>query len=251
MLLLGVLCIVLDFNIGTGLHYPQKYENTKATIGEFQYYNIATNYNAYCDYKMIEGGSSSQSADSGQTNVSSAAKVINNIYYKDLQVDLFNDFLGFLLIIIACLSLKQCSRKFSFASFTALCGLILHGLIVAFPFFLNGIVLCYFAFFIGMGFLAVCILTLFFIVMGLFQMCPGVACRDERKWCRMIWYVIAAFQALSTFSLWLGADLPALHNLGITLEVISVLMVLLFWKVLFRTYDYLENTYKEASLSND
>ncbi len=248
MMIIGFLCIVLDVNLGTGLHYPNEYENTTATIGEFQYYNIASNYNAYCDYKMMEGGFSENdlSQPSTQTNVSSMAKVINHIYYKDLQVDLFNDFLGFLLIFIACLSLKKCSRFFSFGAFSAICACTVHGLIVVFPFFLNGIALCYLIFFIGMGYLALSVLTIYFIVLGLFQMCPGVPCRDERKWGRILWYVIASFQILSTFVFWLGSDLPALHNLGRIIVFTNVVLVLVFWKVIWRTIDYLEKSYKEA-----
>lgn len=254
MMIFGFLCVVWDFNIGTGLHYPHEYKNSTETIGEFQYYNIASNYNAYCDYKMIEGASSEQSGtlqDSQQTSISSVAKVIDKVYYKDLQVDLLNDFIGLALIIIACLSFRKCSRKFSFGAFSALCAFILHGMIVAFPFFLNGIILCYFAFFIGMGYLALLVLTLYFVTLGIFQMCPGVACRDERKWCRMIWYVIAILQVITTFVFWLGSDLPSLYNLGLFLEGINVLMVLLYWKVLFRAIDYLENSYEEVLSTNE
>lgn len=247
MLIIGFACIALDFCVGTGLHYPHKYQNNKDTIGEFQYYNIASNYHASCDYKTITSTSQTEEINkAGQTFVPATAKVIDHVYYEDLQIDLFNDFLGLALIALACFRLKKCSRKFSFGGFCAICAFLVHLMIVAFPFFMNGIVLCYFAFFVGIGYLALLLTTLYFIGNGLFKMCPGVACRDERKWGRMVLFVILVLLILTTFIFWLGSDFNALHNLGILMEVFNGFLVFVFWKIMFRTGEYLEKSYEEG-----
>ena len=52
MLAIGFVLITLDVNVTTPFKYPHKYNNSGSAIGEFQYYNIASNYNAWCDYKV-------------------------------------------------------------------------------------------------------------------------------------------------------------------------------------------------------
>lgn len=251
MLVVGFFCIVVDLNVNTPLQYPHEYQNTKKIIGEFQYYNIASNYHAYCDYRMIYGdGEVTISDNSKQNYMSTQATVINNIYYKNLQVDCLNDFAGFLLILIACLGLKKCSRLFSFGSLTALGALIIHGLIVSLPFYSNGLTLCYTVFFVGTGYLITSLLTLYFVINGLFKMCPDISCRDERRWGRMIWYVIFVLQILTTFVFWIGADFHALHTLGLGLEIFNALMVLLFWRILFRATGHIRQTYLNTTSQN-
>ena len=61
MLAIGFVLITLDVNVTTPFKYPHKYNNSGSVIGEFQYYNIASNYNAWCDYKVIN--TSSEKAD--------------------------------------------------------------------------------------------------------------------------------------------------------------------------------------------
>ena len=244
MLVIGFFCIVLDLNVNTKLQYPHEYQNTKKIIGEFQYYNIASNYHATCDYKLIYGSGDVIISDNSQQNyMSSQATVINNVYYKNLQVDCLNDFVGFLLIFIACIGLKKSSRLFSYGTLTSLGALIIHGLIVSLPFFCNGLTLCYTVFFVGTGYLVTSLLTLYFVVGGLFQMCPDVSCRDERKWGRMLCYMIFVLQILTTFIFWIGADFHALHTLGLWLEFFNALMVLLFWRIVSRAMGHIRQTF--------
>ena len=247
LLIVGFLCIVLDFNVTTSLTYPKQYENTKQVIGEFQYYNIASNYNAYCDYKLLNSSGNvdiiSPYENSSQAHYSTTAKVINNIYYKNLQIDLFNDFIGFLLIFIASMGFSGCGRRFRFGAFTALCSFVIHGIIVFLPFFANGLLLCYLAFFIGAAYLASSLITMFFVTYGLFRMCPGVSCRDERKWCKILWYIIFSLQILTTFIFWVGADFDKLYHLGMVMQYINVIMVLFFWRILSRAKGHIEESY--------
>ncbi len=252
MLMVGFVFIAFDIDVETNMQYPREYENTDAVIGEFQYYNIASNYNARCTYKMLQTGSDDNNTDNGLSTqnqgavVQQPAKVIDKIYFKNIKVDIFNDFVGFLLIAIACFGLRKVNRRFRYALLTSLCAFILHGTIAALPFFINGLFLCNAAMALGVAYLGSNVLTVFLFVSGLLKMCPDVCCRDERKWCKMIWFITFVLQILVTFVLWLGSDFQALYNLGIFCMYLLVFFIIVFWIVLYRTYDYLENSYNKA-----
>lgn len=257
LLAIGFVFITLDVDVETGFKYPNNYENTNSVIGEFQYYNIASNYNARCTYKFINSDRNSEAATQNTQNTSSentqntttqqGAKVIDKIYFENIEVDIFSDFIGFLLIFIACFGLKKSSRKFNGAATTSIFAIILHSILFMLPFFANGLVLCNTAMVIGMAYLMCNVTTTFLFVNGLLSMCADICCRDERKWCKIIWYITCILQCLVTFVLWLGSDTKALYNLGLFFEFVLVLFVIIFWIVLHRTYEYLENSYNKAT----
>lgn len=249
MLVIGFIFISLDINIETGFQYPNEYMNTDNVTGEFQYYNIASNYNAHCTYKMIDKNETAKDASSGssQTNASGQMiKVIDKIYYDNIQIDIFNDLVGFLLIIIACFKLRIVNSRFKLATLTSFAGFILCALKFSLPFIFNSITLCNFALFIGLLYLACNIITTFFFTSGLLLMCPDVCCRDERKWCKMCWFISSVLQALVTFVFWLGSDFDSLMHLGWVIQGCLTLIVILFWVILKRAYDYIEQSYKNA-----
>lgn len=257
LLAIGFVFIALDMDIETVFQYPNEYANSDEVIGEFQYYNIASNYNARCTYKLIdanknnEENSSNIQNSSGTTENSTVTqqgtKVIDKIYFKNIEIDIFNDSIGFLLIFIACLGLRKASRKFKGAATTSVFALILHCILFMLPFLTNGLALCNSAMVIGIAYLLCTITTTYLFTNGLLSMCKDVCCRDERKWCLIIWYVTCILQCLITFVFWLGSDFKPLHNLGIFCEAVLVLLIIIFWIVLHRTYDYLEASYHNAS----
>ena len=74
-------------------------------------------------------------------------------------------------------------------------------------------------------------------------MCTDICCRDERKWCKMTWYVTFVLQILVTFVFWIGSDFNMLLAVGRFFEGVLVFMVIVFWIILKRTYYYLERTW--------
>ena len=257
LLVIGFVFITLDVDVETGFKYPNEYNNTDKVIGEFQYYNIASNYNAKCTYKFIDAKgkkeNATKNAQKTPTEVTQKAKtnqagtrVIDKVYFKNIEIDIFNDFIGFLLIFIACLKLSKSSSKFRGASATSLFAIILYIIKFMLPFVTNGLILCNVAMTTGLAYLICNVTTTFLFSNGLFSMCPDICCRDERKWCKIIWYITCALQCLVTFVLWLGTDYKALYMLGLFWEFVLVLFVIIFWIVLYRTYDYLENSYIDA-----
>lgn len=238
MLIIGFIFISLDVNMYTDKSYPNNYDNTKQVIGEFQYYNIASNYGATCTYKLLD-------SDNTEAQYQST-KVIDQVFYKNIRIDIFNDFAGFLLIALACFKLDIASRKFRFASLCAVGGLVLHGVIVALPFITNGLLLCNAAMIIGILYLLCTVFTTFLFAGGLFEMCSDISCRDERKWGKTCWFISCVLQILVTFVFWLGSDFKMLTDLGWFLEATLILDIVLFWIILYRTRDYIESSYVEA-----
>lgn len=252
MLAIGFVFISLDVDVVTPFKYPNEYANSSDAIGEFQYYNIASNYNAWCDYKVINTDSgisenNSQNTAENNTLSSNAAensvKVIDKIYFGNISVDIFSDALGLILIFIACFFLSKSVERFKLGMFSSICALFLHILILILPFFLNGMVLCNTVMILGLVYLGSILATTLLFSNGLLSMCKDVSCRDERKWCKMIWYVTFILQILVTFVFWIGADFGMLLTVGRFLEGVLVFMVILFWIVLKRAYYQIEESF--------
>lgn len=253
MLAIGFILIVLDIHVYTNQSYPNDYINSDQVIGEFQYYTLASTYGATCSYKMINSSSNGVSSDystSGNTSQTAASgqtiKVIDKVFFKNIRIDIFNDFLGFILIAIACFKLSVAGKKFLYSALCALCGCILNGIITFLPFAFNGLFLCNLTLIIGLSYLACNLATIFLFVNGLLGMCREVCCRDERKWCRICWFLSFTMQILVTFIFWLGSDFKMLYNLGVFFEALLIFVIILFWLILRRTYDYMQNFYNNA-----
>ncbi len=246
LLALGFIFTVLDVKVDTGFDYPNEYQNTDKVIGEFQYYNIYSNYGATCTYKLL----STTNADrqNGQTvAVESQTKVIDKVFFDGVKADIFSDFAGFLFMIIGCFLLRKCNTTFSLAGLCSFAGLVIRGIMFSLPFFANGSSLCNAAFFIGTLYLACNCLAMFLVVRAVLYMCPGVVCRDERKWCKLCWIVILSLQILTTFTFWLGSDYGMLNSLSWFMKFVLVIFIIVFWLILKRTYHYLNLSYEEKN----
>lgn len=259
LIALGFVFVVLDVSCPTGLSYPHKYKNTTKVIGEFQYYNIKTNYNARCTYKLIDTSPKTDKkplVGQEQNNVSTAkTKVIDKVFFKGANdrgfyADIFSDVLGFLFLAIASCLLMKCSKRFVMGLMMSIAGIIVRAIIIALPIFINSLSLVYGAFFLGIIYLMINAITIFIIISGLFAMIPGVWCRDERKWCKIIWYAAFPSQVISTFAFWLGADFTPLTNVAWFGIILAVALYGLFFKVLLRAKDYLNKSYEEHYIND-
>lgn len=254
-LLVGFICLALDINVKTNINYPHQYANSNNVIGEFQFYNIASNYGAKCTYKLIDTSSSTddtmQSSDlpsnTQKTAGLSQTKVIDKVFFDNVRIDIFNDLLGFLLIALACLGLRKCGKEFSFATASAFCGMLLHIILKSLPFVFNGLSLCNISMVLGIAYIGSIILTTFLFSKGFFRMCSDICCRDERKWGKITWFVTMVLQILLAFVFWVGSDFGALKSLGYIIEGFLVLDIVIFWLILKRVYYYLEKSYINAN----
>lgn len=256
---LGFIFIVLDIPFATTLSYPHEYENSKKTIGEYQYYNIASNYGAHCTYKMLDDTKSKtkvpETKINNQKNVNTTAtkvtKVIDKVYFNNVQIDIFNDFAGFLFILIGSILIIRCARQFKLAILTSVAGLIVHGIIFALPFIINGIDLTNASFFIGMIYLAINVVTIYLVTAGLLRMIPGPWCRDERKWCKILWFASFASQCLATFTFWLGSDFKMLMGVAWVVYGFTIFIQLAFWYIYMRAKDYVRGSYEKYYVKED
>ena len=253
LFIFGFIFIVLDIPFTTNLSYPHEYENSKKVIGEYQYYNIASNYGASCTYKMMDDTKSKtkepETKINKQPGIKSSApkltKVIDKVYFKNVQIDIFNDIAGFLFILIGSILLVKCARQFKLAILAAISGLIVHGIMFALPFIINGIDLVNASFFIGMIYLAVNVVTIYLVSAALLRMIPGPWCRDERKWCKILWFASFASQCLATFTFWLGSDFGMLKTLAWVIFGFTIFIQLAFWYIYMRAKDYIRGTYEK------
>ena len=253
---LGFIFIVLDIPFATNIAYPHEYENSNKAIGEYQYYNIASNYGAKCTYKMLDDSKSKSKAPTSETKTpqsplnkrtanKNVTKVIDKVYFKTVQIDIFNDFVGFFFILIGSILIVRCAKQFKLAILSAIAGLIVHGIMFALPFIINGIDLTNASFFIGMIYLAINVVTIYLVSAGVLRMIPGPWCRDERKWCKTLWFASFASQCLATFAFWLGSDFTMLRNVGWVTFGFTIFIQLCFWYILMRAKDYIRGTYEK------
>lgn len=240
MLVIGFVCLALDINVETGIAYPNQYETTSKVTGEYQYNNIASNYNARCTYKMIDTTAENEDTSVGQQ----ATEVIDKVFFKNMQIDILNDFLGYLLIFIACIDFSKSSSRFKMGVISAATGFIIHGVIVALPFVVNGLTLCNMAFAIGLSYLGCFALTGFMVSSGFFAMCPGISCRDERKWGKTLSFMILVGQTLITFVYWLSTDHTMLRNVGHFFAAAEVCLIVIFALVMKRAKHQIIENYK-------
>ena len=261
LLCFGFIFIVLDIPIATNFSYPHEYENSNKAIGEYQYYNIASNYGATCTYKMLDDSKSKTKApayehetkqQAGVKAISSKmTKVIDKVYFKNVQIDVFNDFVGFIFILIGCIMLVKCARQFKLAILTTISGMIVHGIMFSLPFIINGIDLTNASFFIGMIYLAINIVTIYLVTAALLKMIPGPWCRDERKWCKILWFASFAAQCLATFAFWLGSDFSMLKTLAWVIYGFTIFIQICFWYCYMRAKDYVRGTYEKYYVKNN
>ena len=250
-LAIGFVLLALDVDVRTNMAYPHPYSNSEDVIGEFQFYNISSNYGAKCTYKFIDTSASKN--DANETSIQSETakvstdatqtKVIDKVFFDNIHIDIFNDLIGFVLIFIACIGLRKCNTVFSFASLCAFCGLFLHIILKSLPFIFNGLFLCNISMVLGIAYLGSIILTTFLFTRGLFSMCSDVCCRDERKWGKIAWFISMVLQILVTFLFWIGSDFGALKKLGYVTEAFLVFDIIMLWFILKRAYIYLERAY--------
>ena len=247
LLSLGFVFIVLDIPITSNISYPKEYENTNKVIGEYQYYNIASNYGATCTYKMIDDNKTKTILNTGDKKKvnPNVAKVIDKVYFKNIQFDIFSDIAGFLFILIGCILIIKCAKQFKLAALSAISGLIVRALIFALPFIMNGIQLTNASFFIGMIYLVINIVTIYLVTASLLKMIPGPWCRDERKWCKILWFASMASQCLATFAFWLGSDFTMLKTVAWVVYGFTIFIQITFWYIYMRAKDYIRGTYEK------
>lgn len=200
---LGVLLLAVNIYLPSGMYYPHQYKNDNNIIGEYQYYNINAFYGATCTYKELDA-SGRVIKDSIPEGLQTTAQFVDQVFFKQIQFDLFSDFLGLALILISCLKLAKYSRAFGFTMFFASLSSVVRLALGVLPFFFNSTILCNMALGVGISFLIASIITTFFLFKGYILMIPDASCRDERLWINTCWFISFVLMILILFLRWLG-----------------------------------------------
>lgn len=200
--LIGVLLLAIDMYIPTSIIYPHSYQNDSSIIGEYQYYNIKAFFGATCTYKELDA-SGNVIKDSIPQGYQTDAQFVDQVFFDNFRIDLFNDLVGLILIILACISLVRYSKAFSLSMFFAAMSMVISFALSILPFIFNGIALCNMALGVGISLLIAKIITTFFLFKGFIFMIPDASCREERLWINTGWFVSFVLMILTLFLRWL------------------------------------------------
>ncbi len=103
---------------------------------------------------------------------------------------------------------------------------------------------------LGLAYLGSNIITTFSSGADFLRCARTFAVEMKEKWCKMTWYVTFVLQILVTFVFRIGSDFNMLLAVGRFFEGVLVFMVIVFWIILKRTYNYLERTWLNYEKQN-
>ncbi|MBR3645599.1 MAG: hypothetical protein IKN54_04210 [Lachnospiraceae bacterium] len=225
---LGVLLLATNIYVPSRINYPHSYKNESNVIGEYQYYNIKAFFGGTCTYKELDASGRVIRENIPAQGIDTTAKFVDQVFFGQIRIDLFSDYLGLALILISCLWLSRYCKAFGFTAFFASLSSVLKCALGLLPFFFNGIILCNMALGVGISFLIASIITTFFLFKGYIVMIPDASCRDERLWLNTGWFISFVLMILVLFLRWL--DLSALMTIFNGFLIIDVLFLGYFLK---------------------
>lgn len=240
LFILGFVFLTLDYYINTGFDYPQAYANDKDIVGEYQYYAIKTFYGATCTYKLegfvdtsdatdtTESSYTENSSDSPTAEDISGATFVDDVFFDNFRIDVFNDVAGLLLIAIACLMLSKYQSMFRLTFMLSFITIAIKAALTLLPFILNGMVLCNLALGVGISYMIATIITTFFGIRGFLALAHDTCCRDERIWINTCWFSSMVITILVLLFTWL--DLIELRNFFTGINLLLILGIGLILK---------------------
>lgn len=193
LIMIGFLVVLLDCSVNTGISYPREYKNDANVIGAYQCYTIAHLYGAEWDKVMAT------TEDENNTEV----YLITNVSYSGIRVDIFNDFIGFFLIMIGCLRLRSRSKAFKMTAYTCIAAIVLGGIIELLPFVMNGVRLCTIALLLFIAHVGITVSVGYFFTCAVSDVLEDVAFRGDRRVLMIAWFLMFILQVIVEFASWL------------------------------------------------
>ncbi|MCR5835298.1 MAG: hypothetical protein K6G88_02185 [Lachnospiraceae bacterium] len=225
--IVGFIFLVLDTPTKSGFSYPHPYKNDPNIIGEYQYYAIKSVYGATCTYKSVD------ELDPSVTEIPSGyigpdAKFVDKVFFDGVNVDTFNDSIGYMFVFIACFLLMKYRKIFSLSCAFSVVSLILRTIVFALPFIINGSLLCNMAIGFRLSYAISTIVAIFFAIKGFASLAKDACCRDERLWMNACWFTYLVMSLLVIFLKWLDLFNLAYFFIYGQVAVVVVLALLLF-----------------------
>lgn len=235
LFMIGFSLIVLNFYVNTSLQYPKEYKNDSNIIGEFQYYSIHTFFGATCTYKTADEmyDDSVVTPNANSSAMIANAEFVDEVFFDGIRVDIFNDIIGLLLILFACLSLRKYRKLFAFSSICVFICLILKIALSALPFGFNGMTLCNLALGVGISYTLALIVSTYFAVKGFISLIQDSCCRDERLWLNTGWFVYMVLAILVLLLRWLD-----LQSMSVFFMVVQFIDVMVMGMLLIRVKEF-------------
>lgn len=222
IILIGFILLLLDVSVKTGISYPHSYQYSYKVIGEFQFYTINTIYGATCTTYTQQ-----TKADDGSTGT---AKLVNEVFFDGVRVDILNDLVGFALLAFGMFGLKKINRAFYMGGILSIVSIGMSAVIHILPFMVNGLRLCYIALFLRIALLGLTISVYYMFMCALVHEIQLVSFKTERKALILLWFAMTILQIVILFITWI--QLPTLTMVyNIVLLGVSIFFFYWAWKV--------------------
>lgn len=192
-IMIGFLLITLDWSISTGIQYPNAYQNSSKVIGAYQCFTIEYLYGA--DWEEITVA----------TEDDGTAKIIGNVQYEKtgIRLDIFNDVVGYALVLLGCVNFRKKSKPFNLAILSAAGAIILGLVIELLPFVMNGLQLCNVALLLGIAQVGIGASVMYFVMCGMCDILEDVAFRGDRRALSVSWFLNFILNIIVVFCTWL------------------------------------------------
>lgn len=179
----GIVILALKLTVNTGIMIYPEYETDYKVASEFQSYTLNYFY-----------GTNGITDESGL-----------DVYYTGFRIDIFSNIIGYILVIIGTLKLKEVSKVFSLSRLLAYVGLGLEVIIYVLPYILNGYKLCYTVLLIGIAELFASISVSYMFVYAICTILDDIAFKTERTYIGMSYIGMSILMLVVAFVSWVSS----------------------------------------------
>ncbi len=180
----GIVILAIKLSFNTGLKIYPDYKTDYKVASEFQAYTLNYFY--------------------GTNEISDEEEGLD-VYYTGFRLDIFSNILGYVLVIIGTLKLKDVSKVFSLSRLLSYVGLVLAVVIKVLPFVLNGYRLCYIGLLIGIAELFASISVGYMFVYAVCTILNDIAFKTDRVYIGMSYIGMAILMLVVAFVSWVSA----------------------------------------------
>lgn len=217
IVLIGFMVLIFDQHVRcswlNGI-YPPFVESPNINV-EFQLYTL--NYLFGMSYHIYE-------------------YTIGELAYN-LKVDIFSDFIGYILIAYGMMRLSKKTKIFNIGVMTSIAAIVIYIVTRLLPFVFNGQQLSYICFFLIIAQAGVEICIGYMFVYGVCDLLPGYQFVRDRKAIVISWFAAVVLNIVIVVLGWLA---PVMNSVLLTCyNIFDLAANLLFFYLVFRVRDYI------------
>jgi len=229
--MIGILLLLIDLSIPIGYIYPN-YEMSNEINWEFQHYTLNLHYGTVLE-KFF--------------NYATNETIVSAIHFSKFRIDIFNDFIGYILLFFSMKALSKKSKIFLMGSIMAVIAFAINVVILILPFFLQSEILCYAVFFIGIAGFAATMLIGYALICGVADVLSGVQFKGERRAIYIAWFLSFVCHCIVSLTTWLGlGKMTIMYNIFLLFSTLFYLFKIFQVRDYFAGYKTLGETEEEA-----